>query len=323
MIEGMPPKRREMSQFMAQELLYDYVNGNLDSARQTAVEKAIADYPDLEKELELIKVANDYCEKLSETKANDELIASLDEIQSVSQTIFSKLAWQHWPDALKWTTEALVLSSMVIAFTFVAPWEEIKTWIATERTAPTVSEPIIEKEMNDTENQVVEANDVEKKVAEPKVVKVEAKEAAPEPTKKPAPVVAMGTLHRMSMKISNIENRADEITNKILALGGKKAGRVRLGWRKPDGNYYHFSIPKNNMQQLSTTLGEYGPVRLSKHPHTRVMPEGVNRIILFIEDGPVVEPETAPVETETETVPVEESVPEAPADEQTETEEET
>ena len=52
------------------------------------------------------------------------------------------------------------------------------------------------------------------------------------------------------------------------------------------------------MDQLSSTLGEYGPVRISKHSHNRVMPEGVNRIILFVEDGPVKEPTVAPAKTE-------------------------
>ena len=230
MIEGMPPQKRSMSQFMAKELLYDYINENLDPARKEAVEKALTEYPELAKELELISFANDYCEKLSKTKVNDELIQSLGQIKSISKAVASRFSWQQWPDALRWATEAVALSSMVIAFTVVAPWDDIRVWMENfNQTSTEISEPIVEKEIAKTESQVVDATDVEKKIDDAKVVKVARQVEETKPETKPTLTPLAGTLYRMNMQLEGIEGRAVEVRDKIVALGGKKAGRVRLG----------------------------------------------------------------------------------------------
>ncbi len=95
-----------------------------------------------------------------------------------------------------------------------------------------------------------------------------------------------GMLYRVLLDLDNSDSYAIEIKDKLLALGAEKAGKVELGWRKkgPKGNYYHFTLPEKSYSRLLTTLGVYGPVRIFKNSHERVMPEGQIRIILWVED---------------------------------------
>lgn len=121
--------------------------------------------------------------------------------------------------------------------------------------------------------------------------------AKPMPTPVQAPVAAAvpppaasskssrGFVYRAFMTLSDLEDIAPKITQQIKELGAEKAGEVELGWRRGSGRYYHFSIPEANEQKLLDNLRVYGPVRISKDPHPRVMPEGQVRFILWIESG--------------------------------------
>lgn len=95
-----------------------------------------------------------------------------------------------------------------------------------------------------------------------------------------------GLLYRIIMTSESAETVSADVVAKLTAMGAEKAGQVELGWRKknPDGNYFHFTMPDASYNELVKTLGGYGPVRIYKNPHERVMPEGQIRIILWIED---------------------------------------
>ncbi len=94
-----------------------------------------------------------------------------------------------------------------------------------------------------------------------------------------------GFVYRAFMTLGDLENIAPKITQQMKELGAEKAGEVELGWRRGTGRYYHFSIPEPNEQKLLEALRVYGPVRISKDPHPRVMPDGQVRFILWIESG--------------------------------------
>lgn len=135
-------------------------------------------------------------------------------------------------------------------------------------------------------------------IAAPAKVPTKAPVAAPAPTA-PAAVAATTApaatganskasrsfVYRAFMTLSDLENIAPKITQQIKELDAEKAGEVELGWRRGSGRYYHFTIPEANEQKLLETLRVYGPVRISKDPHPRVMPEGQVRFILWIESG--------------------------------------
>lgn len=95
-----------------------------------------------------------------------------------------------------------------------------------------------------------------------------------------------GFVYRAFMNVANIEEMVPQITDAIRGLGGEKAGEVELGWKRGGGRYYHFALPEENEKKLLDKLQAYGPVRISKDPHPRVMPQGRVRFILWVESQP-------------------------------------
>lgn len=107
----------------------------------------------------------------------------------------------------------------------------------------------------------------------------------PKPAPKPVPVATpKGYVYKLVMNLPNLEVIGPEIAEKIIALGAIKAGEVEIGWRKPNGNYYHFVLDKERGQDLEDLLKSYGEIQVVRDPHSRVMPENQDRYILWIED---------------------------------------
>ncbi len=96
---------------------------------------------------------------------------------------------------------------------------------------------------------------------------------------------AKGLVYRAFMTLSDLDEIGPKITADIAALGGEKAGDVELGWKRDAGRYYHFVLPESNEKKILERLQVYGPVRISKDPHPRVMPEGQVRFILWVESA--------------------------------------
>ena len=97
---------------------------------------------------------------------------------------------------------------------------------------------------------------------------------------------AKGFVFRAFMTLHDLDVTGPKVTELIRELGGKKAGEVELGWKRGNSvRYYHFAIPEENQEKLMEQLQSYGPVRISKDPHSRVMPEGQVRFILWIESA--------------------------------------
>jgi hypothetical protein len=104
----------------------------------------------------------------------------------------------------------------------------------------------------------------------------------------------VGEIFRGFITVDALGMVSDGAAKKILALGGKKAGQVQLGWeRDDDERYFHFSLPEKNKKALIDYLSTFGPVRLSSQEHPLVMPEGKIRIILVVKQNPQV---SAPIE---------------------------
>lgn len=93
-----------------------------------------------------------------------------------------------------------------------------------------------------------------------------------------------GFVYRAFMATASIDDTSNSVREVVEKLGGEKAGQVELGMRKPNGSYFHFSLPESNYEDLLTSLRNLGPVRIYKDPHWREMPEGQIRLILFVED---------------------------------------
>lgn len=97
-------------------------------------------------------------------------------------------------------------------------------------------------------------------------------------------VVKAGFLYRGSISVTNVTAATPKFVEKIAELGGRKAGDVPLGWRKGSGSYFHLTIPESRYEALVNFLREYGDLKIQREKHERVMPEGILRLIIQVEE---------------------------------------
>lgn len=95
-----------------------------------------------------------------------------------------------------------------------------------------------------------------------------------------------GFLYRGKLAVTNLEAIGPKIRDKIMELGGRKAGEVELGWQKtPETAYYHFTIPEAKYEELQTFLEGYGTAKIDKEKHPRIMPDGIIRLIITADEA--------------------------------------
>lgn len=328
--EPLKPLPRQLSKFLAEEMLYDAISQNLDPSREAALQEFLQTSPETVAIQNQMSSARDYCAQLSETQVSEPFLARLSQMKSPYQRVVDTLAWSKWPDTLRWTIEALVvagLASIVVIFLWPyisqyaptrsqevvlvevdkpqvsasEPKEEEAAVVANESEAPAISisantelkEPVVKSELPKApvapETAPVEPPPPPPKpepVPPPVTVVAEEKPAPRESGQKPA---RKGELYRAVMTLDNIDIVTEQITTMLVGFGAEKAGDVKLGWRKPSGSYYHFSLPDQNYDAVLAQLQSFGPVRISKEPHWRVMPEGKIRFILDVKDAAATE----------------------------------
>jgi hypothetical protein len=68
-------------------------------------------------------------------------------------------------------------------------------------------------------------------------------------------------------------------------MGGRKAGEVPLGWKKGNSSYFHFTLPENKYEELKQFMTTYGTLKIQKEHHERVMPDGIIRLIISVEEN--------------------------------------
>jgi hypothetical protein len=300
-------KPRAPSRFFAQEFLLEYKEGRLSGERKNLVEAVLKTDQTLKEEITKLNAAEDYCKKIGSAVLAQEFKIYLHTEKLPYEKRVDMLRLRNWPDALRWATEAFLLSCMVAIAAVTIPWQIIydKYQDLAVRPAAFVrnvkkSVPAeVEENKKSSPKEKVEApllaaKNIEPKKVEtpepPKAIQVESQAKTVEPATlaaEPKKIATQGVVYQMSMSMNDIREKAAEIRELLTILGAEKAGKVELGWRKTDGNYFHFSMPQENYRQLTKTLGQYGPVRIYKNVHPRVMPEGIIRIILWIEDSSI------------------------------------
>jgi hypothetical protein len=303
-------KKRMLSRFLAQELLFDYVTDGLDRERREALEAYLPTCTETQRQLHNLKMGLEICGQLRRIQVSDPSIEAIANARSPVQKILHGLKPNHWPEYIQWSAEAILVAACLGGLVLFVPWQKISrilpkrpsditlvevkkqteplpnephpvesVKVAAETTAPSTPEPPANQEAE------APAQETETAAAEP---------PSPEDQKAPGPLeedtqVAhqgpmKGVLYRAFMASDDSTDITREIRDIITALGGKKAGRVELGWRKPGGSYYHFTLPESNFDELQERLKALGPVRIAKEAHSRVMPAGKIRIILWVEE---------------------------------------
>lgn len=342
-------EKRKLTPFLAHEMLFDYVTDHLDPGRRQAIEEFVKDDRESQNLLEAIRRGISYSESLKKIELSASSFEELEQAESFI-TLSRRLArFSQWPDSLRWSLIALVISVCTAGVVVLIPWNllpmlqsgpkaesgtvEIARVDGRKLPDGTVAIAVTDDETDDQQTGPMEGSGDEEfaeessgavpttssvsvptavisspklptpapvvSVASAPAVKMNAPVSAPQgipkpvavaPVATPPPIVtsakaSRGYVYRAFMTLADLENVAPKITQQIKELGAEKAGEVELGWRRGSGRYYHFSMPESNEQRLLETLRGYGPVRISKDPHPRVMPEGQVRFILWVESG--------------------------------------
>ncbi|GIL18172.1 MAG: hypothetical protein BroJett040_19230 [Oligoflexia bacterium] len=93
-----------------------------------------------------------------------------------------------------------------------------------------------------------------------------------------------GFLYRGTIAVTNVSSVTPKYVEKIQELGGRKAGSVELGWKKGTGSYFHFTIPEAKYPSLVEFMNQFGKLKIEKEQHERVMPDGIIRLIIQVEE---------------------------------------
>jgi hypothetical protein len=117
--------QRQLTDFLAHELLYDYATHQLDAEREEAVRLAINQNPNLAKELEDIIYGLTYCKHLSQTQTKTTFIQKMKQPFSLWRTLEKKLNIRTWNPGLQWMGEAVVITVSLLLISFFIPWESI------------------------------------------------------------------------------------------------------------------------------------------------------------------------------------------------------
>lgn len=116
---------REISPFIGQELLYDYITLQLDPERSIAVENYVKANRSAQVEIQKINNGLTYCDYLSEVEVSRSLIDNIKIPVGYFQVLLQKLNFQKWPIGLKLGLESLLVSSVVILISIFVPWNKI------------------------------------------------------------------------------------------------------------------------------------------------------------------------------------------------------
>lgn len=328
-------RRRKLTPFLCQEMLYDFAMDRLDGERKAAIEEYLKTDKECQETLDGIYNAIRYGESLAHVEPNSEILEHLRESENVASLGRRYSSWKEWPDVMRWAVVCFLLVISVAGVVSAVPWKRLNA-LSQKRSASdsieitalqganpsqvfanseseadpaalAAMESSGDEEMDGSNDLAEDAATPEVPAAPPAKVPPVAVAQTPLPVVKPtpAPVAATkpadveirdatadgkeakgkGFVYRAFMTLPNLEELGPKITSDVEQLGANKAGEVELGWKRGTGRYYHFTMPEANEEKLLERLRAYGPVRISKDPHPRVMPQGQVRFILWVESG--------------------------------------
>lgn len=304
---------REISEFAANHLLFEFSKNSLDPERKDAVEKALERSPDLQNEFIRLINGIQYCEKLSETLVTDAAIKQIEQQSSQVNFIVNRLRWHHWPLGFRWLLEASVVGMLLVIVLNVLPLNRLihinevsdsqniiaemdrkkKTDFADPIVASKQDPAFVDEEIKQPVQTVVAAKDPAPADLKPSVDSLKATKVAPiQPAMVSTPTMekatqskSIGWIYRGQFLVTNAEAISPKIKDRIVELGGQKAGEVEIGWQKtPNIFYFHFTVPEAKLPELEAVLKNYSTGKMVKEAHPRVMPDGIVRLLFTVEE---------------------------------------
>ncbi|MFN7727682.1 MAG: hypothetical protein ACK5P7_00850 [Bdellovibrio sp.] len=309
---------REVSQFVGQELLYDYIRGELDQDRVKALEHTLSENRDLKTELERIREGLHYVMDLQKTQVSANLVESIRTPSTYFQVLLQKTKFGDWPEGVKLAAEGLIIGGISLLIIALIPWSRVLDWkTELEHTSITLTE-VTKSPQSDPDAEVAPRAESE---IDSSVVFEDENKARPSPTQavakmKPAespaamtspPIVPtpgagdvaaapavraaapdsgkrQGIIYRGTLAVTNVTAVTEKLVELVNTNGGRKAGEVELGWKKGTGSYFHFTLPSANYRALVEHFGTFGALKIQKEPHPRVMPDGIIRLIITVDE---------------------------------------
>jgi hypothetical protein len=254
-----------------------------------------------------------YTEKLSKTQVSEAMLAKVNLPTSYSQVLLQKIRFDEWSPSLRLSIEALVVAIGVTVFAVLIPWHKLMDLKlgSTNVVLTEVSNESIPLSVSEADTTSKEETFPDEGAATPTTtttVKIAAVVAAiptttvttttlkvaqaiPPVVEKPQTQASavdkkvQGELLRGEISITNVPAVTPKLVEKILEMGGRKAGQVELGWSKNgDSSYFHFTMPESRYEELKALLAEYGTLKIKKEKHERIMPEGILRLIITVDE---------------------------------------
>jgi hypothetical protein len=308
-----PKGQRQISEFVGQELLYDFVTDNLDAERKAAIAKLVAESDSLQSDIKKIKNGLQYCQILAETTVAETLIGNIKTPSTYFHVLLQKMRIDEWPVGIRLGVEVLIVAALVITSALLVPWHKIANLQLSTSKEIVIAEVGHEVAKNKgeisgpkTEEKPLYQDEgapsypagpststtvsvATKKASESKpkalpTTTLEEVAASAVETESSPPTSGQGYLYRGSIAVANLPVTTTKFVEKIAEMGGRKAGEVPLGWKKGNGTYFHFTIPEKQLDTIEKFMNGYGHLKISKEKHPRVMPEGIVRIIITVEE---------------------------------------
>jgi len=248
--------KRQFTSFQATELIYDDLINVLDDDRKKSLALYKLDHPEIQTEIEKIKSGLSYADQLSKVTLSQELIKEIMEPETTTDAALKQIRFQDWPVGLRMALETLLISIIIASLSIFIPWHKVTAirWSGDQSVVLAEIDRQFEIADNSRESTLPKG-------------------------------ATTGFLYRGSIQTVNASAATLKITEKLRAAGGRKAGEVEMGWRREQGiYYYHFTIPESKYEEVRAAFSEFGNLKLNREKHERIMPEGIIRLIISVED---------------------------------------
>ncbi len=286
---------QKISYLFTNENLIDYALGSLPKNMENKVELGIKQFPSLQASLVIYKkvfhqikdLVND--QELFMLKAPIELAAVPFEISPTSERL--KLLSQY-----KKPISISTVSIILMALVFIRPrW--VENLSSTTKNQAFVLQEIKKPQMAVEETEpkpasTVVATNSSRQAPTPVIVLSKSSKpvAVEKPVAKSKPanieVKKQGGVFRGILTVNDLDEVTPKIIDKIVNLGGKKAGEVELGWKKsPKVGYYHFTLPQDSVESVNQYLKLFGDYKVVFENHPRLLPPGTKRFIIEVVEG--------------------------------------
>jgi hypothetical protein len=114
-------RKRNLSEFMCIEMLYDYKSEKLDALRKQAVEEGLQASPRVREELRKLSIGMSYCEKLKSTRITEPLVDFVINQPKPAEKFLSHFRWKAFPQPVRWAFEAILVAVAISLFVTQMP----------------------------------------------------------------------------------------------------------------------------------------------------------------------------------------------------------